>query len=64
METGRYDLSTARAKAVYDYLVENGIEAKRMRYKGLAGQFPIVMPELSEADRTTNRRVEILILKQ
>jgi outer membrane protein OmpA-like peptidoglycan-associated protein len=64
METGRYDLSTARAKAVHDYLVENGIDAKRMRYKGLAGQFPLVMPEQSEADRTTNRRVEILILKQ
>jgi outer membrane protein OmpA-like peptidoglycan-associated protein len=64
METGRYDLSTARAKAVYDYLVENGIDAKRMRYKGFAGQFPLIMPEQSEADRTTNRRVEILILKQ
>jgi outer membrane protein OmpA-like peptidoglycan-associated protein len=64
LETNRYDLSENRAKAVYEYLWEHGIDKKRMRYKGMAGRFPLVWPENSEADRTTNRRVEILILKK
>lgn len=64
LETRQYNLSTARAKAVYDYLVENGIDMSRMKYRGFAGKFPIVSPERSEADRTTNRRVEIQILNR
>lgn len=64
METGEYNLSTARAKAVYDYLADKGIKKNRMRYKGFAGMFPLIQPERSEADRTANRRVEILILKK
>ncbi|MBA2745438.1 MAG: OmpA family protein [Flavisolibacter sp.] len=64
LETRQYNLSAARARAVYDYLVSNGIKKNRMRYKGFAGMFPLVSPELSEADRTANRRVEILVLKR
>ncbi len=64
LETRKYNLSAARARAVYDYLVENGIEPSRMKYRGFAGRFPLVSPERSEADRTTNRRVEIQVLKR
>lgn len=57
-------LSFNRAKAVYDFLVEQGIDASRMSYQGFAGRFPIVEIEITEADRTTNRRVEIKIIKK
>jgi outer membrane protein OmpA-like peptidoglycan-associated protein len=64
METGGWNLSETRAMAVYDYLVENGINKSRMSFKGLAGGFPLIYPEMNEADRNKNRRVEILIIKK
>lgn len=64
METREWNLSSARAMAVYDYLAENGIQKSRMSFKGLAGRFPLVFPETSEEDRNKNRRVEILIIKK
>jgi len=49
-------LSIDRAKAVYNYLIENGIEKNRMSYVGLAGKFPT-----GKAVKY-DRRVEIEIL--
>ena len=60
--TGKGNLSEDRAKAVFDYLVRNGIAEKRMRYKGFAGMKKLIDPELSESDQQKNRRVEIQIL--
>jgi outer membrane protein OmpA-like peptidoglycan-associated protein len=60
--TGKGNLSEDRAKAVFDYLVRNGIAEKRMRYKGFAGMKKLVEPELSESDQQKNRRVEIQVL--
>lgn len=60
--TGKGNLSEDRAKAVYDYLVRNSINEKRMRYKGFAGVKKLVYPELSEDDEQKNRRVEIQVL--
>jgi len=62
--TGKGNLSEDRAKAVFDYLVRNGIAEKRMRYKGFAGIKKLVEPELSESDQQKNRRVEIQILSE
>jgi len=64
LDTGERNLSVSRARAVYDYLVENGIAAARLSYKGFAGTVPLVQPEYSEEDRTANRRVEIRIVKK
>jgi outer membrane protein OmpA-like peptidoglycan-associated protein len=64
LENNERNLSLARAKAVYDFLVDNGIDASRMSYQGFAGRFPLVDPEYTEEDRTTNRRVEIKIIKK
>lgn len=61
--TGRKDLSVARAKAVYDYLRNNGINKSRMSYRGFGHQFPITL-ERTEAEKTRNRRVEIKIIKK
>ena len=60
--SGKGNLSEDRAKAVYDYLVRNGISEKRMLYKGFAGRKKLVEPELSDSDQQKNRRVEIQIL--
>ena len=56
------ELSTNRAKAVADYLIDKGIDAKRVVYKGYGKRYPLV-PNTSAEGRKTNQRVEIKILK-
>ena len=55
-KTNKRNLSIARAKFVYDYLLEKGVSQSRMSYEGLAHKFPLG----GSADK--DRRVEILIL--
>jgi outer membrane protein OmpA-like peptidoglycan-associated protein len=57
-------LSVNRARAVYEFLNENGIDKKRMTYKGFAGTKRMIEEEQSEIDRTLNRRVEIKVLRK
>ena len=53
--TKKRNLSVVRAKFVYDYFLEKGIDSKRMTFEGLGHQFPLGgRPE-------QDRRVEILI---
>lgn len=49
------NLSVARAKYVYDFLLEKGVDKKRMSYEGLARKFPLG----GSSDK--DRRVEIVI---
>jgi outer membrane protein OmpA-like peptidoglycan-associated protein len=63
-DSGDDNLSVNRARAVYYYLAQNGIDKRRMTYKGFAALYPLINPELSEADRTLNRRVEIKIVSK
>jgi outer membrane protein OmpA-like peptidoglycan-associated protein len=63
VETRLNNLSEARAKAVHDFLVENGITKERVSFKGLAHTEPVYpYPEKTEQERISNRRVEIKIL--
>ena len=55
-------ISESRAKAVFDYLIENGIAKERLKFRGLSFQSPVVFPEFTDEDRAKNRRVEIEIL--
>lgn len=55
------DLSTRRAKAVYDELVKRGIEERRLRYRGFGMSQPI-SPNDTEAGRAKNRRTVFRIL--
>lgn len=63
METGTHNLSVQRAKTVYDYLIQNGIDKKRLAYRGFGHQFPLTA-ERTEAEMQQNRRVEIKIVKK
>lgn len=63
LDTRTKDLSVRRAKAVYDFLVRNGVEPERMTYKGFGRQFPITA-ETDEYEKMINRRVEIKILQK
>lgn len=55
-------LSQARVDAVIQYLVEHGIDKKRMTGKGYGGVKPIASND-SEESRQLNRRVEFIIKK-
>jgi outer membrane protein OmpA-like peptidoglycan-associated protein len=61
-DNGNADVSTKRAKKIYDYLVQNGVSSVRLSYIGLGNNYPLVSPEVTEDDRIKNRRVEILIV--
>ena len=55
-KTNKRNLSIARAKYVYDYLLKKGVKKSRMSYEGMAHKYPLGGGE------DKDRRVEILIL--
>ncbi len=56
-------LSQNRAKAVYDYLVANGIDAKRLTFKGYGDTKPKVKND-SDENRALNRRTEFKVMSK
>jgi outer membrane protein OmpA-like peptidoglycan-associated protein len=54
-------LSSARAKAVVEYLIEKGINKSRLTYKGYGKRKPVATNE-TKAGRNRNQRVEVKIL--
>ena len=54
-KTGKRNLSMARAKYIYDYLIKKGVKRNRMKYVGLRNKYP-----LGGATKY-DRRVEIKI---
>lgn len=54
-------LSQNRAKAVYNYLTENGIDAARLSYKGYGETMPLVSNSTAEG-RANNRRTEFKVI--
>ncbi|TNE72261.1 MAG: tetratricopeptide repeat protein [Bacteroidetes bacterium] len=66
------ELSTARAKSVYDYVISKGIDASRLSYKGYGETKPVYSDEYinglstekeKEAAHQANRRTEYKIVK-
>ena len=55
-------LSQARANAVREYLIQHGIDPKRLVAVGYGEERPVVFPERTEEDYQKNRRVEFYIL--
>ncbi|MBW7891622.1 MAG: PD40 domain-containing protein [Chitinophagaceae bacterium] len=54
-------LSNNRAKAVVDYLIENGIASTRLQYKGFGAAKPVRDNNTSEG-RAANRRTELTVI--
>jgi outer membrane protein OmpA-like peptidoglycan-associated protein/tetratricopeptide (TPR) repeat protein len=53
-------LSEQRARAVHDYLITNGIDAKRLRTRGFGEERPIDTNDTPEG-RQNNRRTEFMV---
>ena len=56
-------LSESRAKEVYKYLINKGIDTNRMKYKGYGLSQPVSSNETPEG-RALNRRTEFMIIKK
>jgi cytochrome c oxidase subunit 2 len=54
-------ISSDRAKAVYDYLMGNGVDESRLSYKGYGETVPLESNDTEEG-RSVNRRTELKIL--
>jgi outer membrane protein OmpA-like peptidoglycan-associated protein len=56
-------LSHKRAKSIYEYLISNGIDRKRLSYKGMSN-FKMIYPiPKNKEEEDMNKRVEIYSLK-
>ena len=56
------ELSTARARTVYEFLMVNDVEPERISYVGL-GNSQMIYPEPKNKDQSeANRRVEVKVL--
>ncbi|GJM60789.1 OmpA family protein [Persicobacter diffluens] len=55
------ELSKNRAKAVYEFMVSENIDANRLRYKGYGMDQPVVDND-SDANRQKNRRIEFKVI--
>ena len=56
-------LSEKRAKSVYDYLIGQGMDAKRLTFKGYGESQP-AYPNDSEKNRAFNRRIEFKVIQK
>ncbi len=56
-----FELSVARARMVYDFLVEHGISKNRLDYKGFGNKVPL-FEEVDAESEALNRRVELEVL--
>lgn len=62
-DTHNMTLSLNRAKAVYDYLIANGISADKLSYKGYGETMPINSNDTPEG-RANNRRTEFKVISK
>ena len=62
-ESWNYGLSVRRAKRVYTFLLEKGVDPGRLTYNGY-GNYEMVFPHArTEREQALNRRVEIRVLE-
>lgn len=58
-------LSYRRALKIFNYLRDNGIQLRRLAYKGFGSNEPVYpIPEKNEEEKIVNRRVEIEIVRK
>lgn len=63
-DLGTFNLSFTRAHAIKEFLVKMGIASQRIKAEGRGHLNPVVYPEVTEEDRTKNRRVELVLIKK
>ena len=57
------ELSQQRAKAVSDYLIENGLDNTRIKWEGFGAKHPLIINN-TEINRAKNRRVEFKLFEK
>lgn len=57
-------ISRRRARNVYRFLKQNGIDKSRMTYAGYSDSIPLAFPERTEEDERVNRRVDFILTKK
>lgn len=62
--SNKMNASKRRAKTVYRYLLTQGIDKKRLTFNGYSNTIPLVYPERTLKDRSANRRVDAIFIKQ
>ena len=62
IDTHEPTLSINRAHAIYNYLIDKGINESRLKYAGFGKKHPVVIEEITEEEKEMNRRVEIRII--
>ncbi|MCX6267257.1 MAG: OmpA family protein [Bacteroidetes bacterium] len=62
-DAGNIKLSENRAQSVYNYLIEQGISATRLTYKGFGKSMPVASND-SEEGRAKNRRTVFVITQK
>jgi len=58
IDTGKNNLSVARAEYIYNYLIKNGINASRLSFKGFGANRRLKHTDINDY---RNRRVEIMV---
>jgi outer membrane protein OmpA-like peptidoglycan-associated protein len=61
IDTQEPTLSVNRAREIYDFLINKGIDQDRLRYIGFGKRHPIIPFERNEEEAAKNRRVEVRI---
>jgi len=60
-----HQIALLRAKMVYNFLIQNGINKNRLSFKSFGSAKPIYpLPEKNEEERDANRRVEIMVISK
>lgn len=60
-----HQIALLRAKMVYNFLIQNGINKNRLNFKSFGSANPIYpLPEKNEEERDANRRVEIMVISK
>lgn len=60
-----HQIALLRAKMVYNFLIQNGVNKNRLSFKSFGSAKPIYpLPEKNEEERDANRRVEIMVISK
>lgn len=58
-----YKLSEERAKTIYSLLIEEGIPAGHLRYKGVGNSQPVFKDPKNDEEKKKNMRVQVMIIQ-